>query len=119
MALRLARVILFVHDMEACAAFYKDVLGLKALPSIEWDGWQEFEAGGVCVALHKAWGKSKSGRMGANAPHKLSFYAKDVAALRAKLIKRGAKLGPVKKYGKLRLCDGADPAGNRIQLSNR
>ena len=46
------------------------------------------------------------------------FYAKDVAATREKLVTRGAKFGKVHE-GEFCLCDGKDPDGNPIQLSNR
>lgn len=47
------------------------------------------------------------------------FHADDVAAARADLMARGARIGPVKTFGALRLCDGSDPDDNRFQLSNR
>lgn len=46
------------------------------------------------------------------------FHAKDIAGLRAKLVERGAKFGKV-STGDFHLCDGRDPDGNPIQLSNR
>jgi hypothetical protein len=46
------------------------------------------------------------------------FHAKDVAATRAKLVSRGAVFRKVHE-GAFRLCDGKDPDGNPIQLSNR
>jgi hypothetical protein len=65
------------------------------------------------VALHS--GPSSPGRKGP----KIVFYAKDVAAKRAALVARGARFGKVREWDKLRLCDGRDPDGNPIQLSNR
>jgi len=47
------------------------------------------------------------------------FHADDVAAAREDLVSRGAKMGPVKIFGDLHLCDGDDPDENRFQLSNR
>jgi hypothetical protein len=46
------------------------------------------------------------------------FHAKDVAALREKLVARGGRFGKVHE-GMFCLCDGKDPDGNPIQLSNR
>ena len=47
------------------------------------------------------------------------FYAKDVAAERAELVAKGARFGKVRIWDALQLCDGKDPDGNPIQLSNR
>jgi len=42
-----------------------------------------------------------------------------VAALRAELVARGASFGKVRQGETFCLCDGKDPDGNPIQLSNR
>jgi hypothetical protein len=49
---------------------------------------------------------------------KIVFHADDVAALRETLVGRGARFGKVRQ-GEFCLCDGKDPDGNPIQLSNR
>jgi len=76
-------------------------------------GWQEFAAGGARIALHS--GPSSPGRKGP----KIVFHAKDVATLREKLVARGATFGKVRQGEVFCLCDGKDPDGNPIQLSNR
>ena len=76
-------------------------------------GWREFAAGGACIALHS--GPSSPGRKGP----KLVFHANDVAALREILVARGARFGKVQQGDVFCLCDGKDPDGNPIQLSNR
>jgi catechol 2,3-dioxygenase-like lactoylglutathione lyase family enzyme len=108
--MKLARVILFTARMDAMSAFYGDVLGLTRVT--EEKGWKEFAAGGTRIALHS--GPSSPGRKGP----KLVFYAKDVAALRDRLVARGAKFGKVRE-GEFHLCDGKDPDGNPVQLSSR
>jgi catechol 2,3-dioxygenase-like lactoylglutathione lyase family enzyme len=110
-AMKLARVILFTAKMEAMSKFYGTVLGLKQVSSEK--GWREFAAGPTRIALHS--GPSSPGRKGP----KIVFYAKDVAAAREKLTARGANFGKVHQGEKLRLCDGKDPDGNPIQLSDR
>jgi len=110
-ALKIARVILFTNQFEAMSRFYGEVLGLKTV-TIE-KGWQEFAAGAVTIALHS--GPPSPGRKGPQ----LAFYAKDVAALREILVARGAKFAKARQGGTLHLCDGRDPDGNPIQLSNR
>lgn len=110
MGLKMARVILFTRQMEMMTVFYRDVMGLNQLS--DGKGWREFDAGGLTVALHSGPPTPK-----AKGP-KIVFYAKDVAKTRALLNKRGAKFGDAKE-GEFVLCDGRDPDGNAIQISNR
>ncbi|HTW22874.1 MAG TPA: VOC family protein [Candidatus Baltobacteraceae bacterium] len=109
--MKMARVILFTARMGAMAKFYGEVLGLKQVSDEK--GWREFDAGGARIALHS--GPSSPGRKGP----KIVFYAKDVAAMREDLVARGAIFGKVRQGDVLALCDGKDPDGNPIQLSNR
>ena len=109
--MKLARIILFTSQMEKMSKFYGEVLGLKQVSAEK--GWQEFAAGAVNIALHS--GPSSPGRKGP----KIVFYADDVVALREKLLARGATFGKVREGEVLCLCDGKDPDGNPIQLSNR
>ena len=109
--MKIARVILFTGRMDAMSRFYGNVLGLEQVSNEK--GWREFAAGGVSIALHS--GPSSPGRKGP----KIVFYAEDVAALRAILVARGARFGKVRKGDVLCLCDGKDPDGNPVQLSNR
>ena len=109
--MKMARVILFTAQIDAMSEFYGKVLGLKQVTHEK--GWREFAAGGATIALHS--GPSSPGRKGP----KLAFYAKDVAALRETLVARGANFGKVRQGEIFCLCDGKDPDGNPIQLSNR
>jgi len=108
--MKMARVILFTNQMDKMTAFYRDVIGLRQVTDEK--GWREFDAGGVTVALHS--GPPSPGRKGP----KIVFQAKDVAAMREALVKRGAKFGKV-SAGEFHLCNAKDPDGNPIQLSNR
>jgi catechol 2,3-dioxygenase-like lactoylglutathione lyase family enzyme len=110
-SMKMARVILFTAQMDAMSDFYGQVLGLKQISDEK--GWKEFDAGGARIALHS--GPSSPGRKGP----KIVFYANNVAALRELLVSRGAKLGKVREGEVFCLCDGKDPDGNPIQLSNR
>jgi predicted enzyme related to lactoylglutathione lyase len=107
----MARVILFTARMDEMSSFYGEVLGLRQVSSEK--GWCEFAAGGARIALHS--GPSFPGRKGP----KLVFHANDVAAMREKLVARGASFGKVRQGEMFCLCDGKDPDGNPIQLSNR
>src|SRR5579884_192608 len=103
--MKMARVILFTAQMEAMSRFYGEVLGLRQITNEK--GWREFAAGGTRIALHS--GPSSPGRKGP----KIVFYARDVTALRDKLVARGASFGKVRGE-EFCLCDGKDPDGNPI-----
>ena len=109
-SVKMARVILFTNQMELMTTFYRDVLELRQVTNEK--GWREFAAGSVRIALHS--GPPSPGRKGP----KIVFYSKDVVATRAMLVQRGARFGKVRE-GEFCLCDGKDPDGNPIQLSNR
>ena len=109
--MKMARVILFTGRIDAMGKFYGEVLGLKQITNEA--GWREFAAGGAAIALHS--GPSTPGRKGP----KLVFPANDVAVLRKTLVARGASFGKVRQGEFFCLCDGKDPDGNPIQLSDR
>jgi predicted enzyme related to lactoylglutathione lyase len=112
MKLHLRRIIIFAKNMGLMTRFYEAQLGLKVRERA--DGFVDFDAGGGCrIALHVT-NTSKAGRT------KICFYAKDVSAVRAKLVARGVKFGKDPGPGAgLKLCDAKDPEKNLIQLSNR
>jgi hypothetical protein len=107
--MKLVRVILFTPQIDAMTVFYRDVIGLPQVTNEK--SWREFDAGGTRVALHSG-PLTPSGK-----GPKFVFGAKDVAALREELVARGARFGKVRD-GEFQLCDGQDPDGNIIQLSN-
>jgi len=110
MQLGIRRVILFVDDLNKMAEFYEKKLGLT-IASRE-DGFVDFDAGAVRLALHE--GVSNPGRT------KICFFTPDVSKARKELTDRGIKMGPDPGPGDgLKLCDGKDPEGNSFQLSNR
>ena len=110
------RVIIFTDNFAALRDFYRDTFGLSVVEDD--DGWADLAAGGCNIAIHAA-GKGVTVRPDNQGPHKIVFHADDVAAARADLVSRGVAMGPVNIFGALHLCDGDDPDGNRIQLSNR
>ncbi len=109
--MKMARVILFTGQIDAMSRFYGEVLGLKQVTNEK--GWREFGAGGATIALHS--GPTSPGRKGP----KIVFFAENVAALRKTLVARGANFGKIRQGEVFCLCDGKDPDGNPIQLSNR
>lgn len=112
MTLQLRRVIVFTPHLAEMTDFYSNVLGLEVAGRE--DGWVDFAAGPCSLALHA--GPAKVGAR----PPKLAFYAADVSAARAALLKKGlAKAGPVKSGRSFDMCDCKDPDGNPFQISSR
>ena len=105
--MKLTRVILFTSRIDLLTAFYRDVLGLPVRQGTQAEGWVEFDG----FALHR--GPSRPGTT------KLAFGSKDVKRTREGLILRGARMGKLKDFGELVLCDGKDPDDNLFQISNR
>jgi catechol 2,3-dioxygenase-like lactoylglutathione lyase family enzyme len=97
--------------MESMSHFYGEVLGLAVVTKEK--GWIEFSAGGITLALHS--GPPSPGTKGP----KIVFHSDDVPAMRETLIARGATFGKARQGDTFCLCDGKDPDGNPIQLSNR
>lgn len=114
MKFSLKRIIVFSQDVPALARWYSSVFGMKVLEMDPSGGWADLDGGGCRLGLHE--GGSKRTR---DCGHKMVFGARDVTKARKVLAARGAKLGPVKKFGALHLCDGRDPEGNILQISNR
>jgi catechol 2,3-dioxygenase-like lactoylglutathione lyase family enzyme len=115
MKLSIRRVTLFVKDVQATGAFYRDVLGLT--PKLTPDdpkAWLEFDAGGCSIALHDGGVPNTSRR----AP-KIGFYVEDVSAARAMLVARGVKMGRVQSSDVHQFCDGKDPEGNAFSVTSR
>lgn len=111
MKLILRRITLFTLQMPEMADFYRDKLGLPQVTDER--GFKEFDAGACKIALHNG-----TSRVGARPP-KIVFYADDVAAVREALVARGVKLGKVLSQAGLIRCEGKDPDGNPLQISNR
>ncbi len=115
MNLSVRRVILFVQDVQAMGAFYRDALGLTLKPSPDDPkAWLEFEAGACSIALHDGGVPNTSHR----AP-KIGFYVSDVNAARAVLVARGVKMGCVQSGDFHQFCDGKDPEGNAFSVTSR
>jgi catechol 2,3-dioxygenase-like lactoylglutathione lyase family enzyme len=111
----LSRVIVFVRDMQASAAFYRDVLGLQPHGYAD-DTWMSFEAGGCFVSLHK--GSAGKGRKPKHV--QLVFKVSDVARARAMLLAKGAEMDErVVPDETFSFCNGRDPEGNWFQISSR
>jgi predicted enzyme related to lactoylglutathione lyase len=113
--LPIARIILYVRDIEKVAAFYQKHFGLKPLPGSE-DGWLEMGSpnGACCIALHRAAAPQKRG-----SEIKIVFGVKDVRRFKAEREAAGLKFGVVHESTDHQFSNARDPAGNSIQVSNR
>lgn len=108
--MQLAYVMVFVEDMEAGVAFYRDVVGLPlrfASP-----GWTEFDTGSTTLALHPSSNDNPAGTM------RLGFQVPDMDACRKQLGQAGIALSgePRAEHGML-LAEFTGPAAMRNSLS--
>lgn len=114
--MKLGKVILFVADVPAMVAFYRDVLGLRAIH--DEPGWVVFDAGGAQLAIHALPGEPRSdGRRREDAYVKHVFHVDDLDAVRARLAAAGVALDPVHTYQGRSFCNALDPEGNVFQLA--
>jgi catechol 2,3-dioxygenase-like lactoylglutathione lyase family enzyme len=92
----LNRVIIFVGDVQKCAAFYREIFDFKIVGDPAAKDWLELDTGGCRLAFHQAHGPNGviDGPTGSPMhPHKIVFHSDDVAATRRHWLKRGAKDG--------------------------
>ena len=111
----IARIILYVKDIPAVAAFYERFFGMTPLPGAS-DGWLELTSasGGCTIALHKAAKSQKSG-----AAMKLVFAVADVQAFVQAKGQEGLKFGVIHRAEGFEFCNAKDPGGNSISISSR
>ena len=112
-------VILYVEDMNAQVAFYRDKLGLnvKSPPDTEDYSevfWVELDSGPCTLALH-AGGKR---RFGEDAP-KFVFNVGDILAVRQALVDQDIPMDEVRSAAPgVWVCDGVDPEGNKFSIES-
>jgi predicted enzyme related to lactoylglutathione lyase len=108
------RVIIFARNVSATADFYRRVFGLTIKGNSTDSEFIELDAGTCSIGVHK--GKPPTSKRGIP---KIVFECENVEATRNELVKRGANFGRVRVFDDLHICDGEDPEGNVLQLSNR
>jgi len=107
MSLTLSRITFFVEDLPAETSYFSDALGMKG--SDIRDGWSAYKvAGKFEIAFHR--GKGRKPRF--------EFITKeDLATVRERMIKAGAKLEPIKEVSKnVFKIRGKDPQKNMIEI---
>ena len=118
--MQLQGAMLFVKDLPRMAAFYSDVLGLKAIADTRMDNWIEFEAGSSRFSLHAIPSEALSDCAPSASPPKpresnpirLDFAVSDVESERARLEALGVPILR-RPWG---ACDIVDPEGNVLGL---
>ena len=118
--MQLGGAMLFVMDLPRMAAFYTNVLGLKAIEATRTDDWIEFDAGSARFSLHaipaSAAGDcppaSSPPRPRETNPIRLDFAVSDVESARARLEALGVPI-LLRPWG---ACDVVDPEGNVLGL---
>ena len=109
MSLKLRYITFFVTDLDKETNFYSDILNLKAADIRP--GWSQYKVSkDFSIAFHK--GKGKRPR--------LTFTTSgDIAQVREELIKKGARLSPLKEHGDgILSCKGKDKEGLTIEIFN-
>ena len=118
--MKLAQLILFVHDTARMQAFYEQ-LGLRVVDGDAATGFVRLAdpGGGAVLALHatKAVGPGDPPRE--DTCLKPCFHVDDVDRERAALAARGVSMRDVHRFDGLVFCDGVDPEGNIFQLTTR
>ena len=113
-------VIIYVQDMHAQVAFYRDVLGLgvtypEGLDDYDDQYWVTFDTGACTLCLHGG----GTGQQGADAA-KYVFGTADVEAARAQLIERGVRVSEIRQPSPgVRVFDGRDPEGNVFSVESQ
>ena len=113
----LGRILLFVHDIEGVAEFYKSHFGFRiqreeGIPMVE---LERPDGAGSNIILHPLGRGRKSGQTLA----KLVFDVRDVEAFCALAAENGLKFGGILKGDGYVFANAKDPAGNSISLSSR
>jgi predicted enzyme related to lactoylglutathione lyase len=111
---------IFTKNTERMATFYRDALGLTPLSAESSNGWLEFDAGGVALALHEIPAHiakdieiTSPPTIREGTPIKLVFEVQDIEVARLHLINHGAVMAEPSAWGS---CDGTDPEGNVFQV---
>ena len=109
----LAYTVMYVDDIEKCAAFYRDVLGIPIDYAVE--GWTQFQSNGAALVLHPRLEHQKA-QAGDGAVH-VTFRVNDLDAEYERLNKHGVKfIAPpaTAAFGKHTTL--LDPENNPIDL---
>ena len=112
----LAKIILYVKDMDKQVHFYRNMLDLpvqypKGLDDYSKQIWVEFASGECSLTLHFDSQKELADRP------KLVFAVEDIETAHKTLTERGLKLSKINsRVGNAKVADGFDPEGNPFSI---
>lgn len=113
----LAKIILYVKDMNKQVIFYRDLLGLEVKEPLGLTDysdriWVEWETGQCSLAFHFDPDK----QLGKDRP-KLVFKVADIEVVHQALTKQGVELSQINsRPGGIQVADGWDPEGNLFSI---
>ncbi len=112
--MELGSIILFVKNMKAVIAFYRDVIGLRPDDEQPFPEHRffRFNTGACKLCLHSA-SKPNEGRQ------KIVFHVESVNAVHQELKAKGLRLRKLQNEDGLACFDISDPEGNRIQFGGK
>ena len=116
----LCEIILYVSDMNAQVAFYRDTLGLSVsypsgLDNYSDQFWVTFKTGSCVLALHGGGEK----KLGKDAP-KFVFHSSQIEAARQHLQKHGVPVSEIDSPAPgVQVFDAKDPEGNLFSVEDR
>lgn len=116
----LIEVILYVDDMAAQVAFYRDTLGLDIAHPRNADDyaeldWVAFDTGECALALHSGGEPAR-----ADGSPEFVFQVADIEEARDALRDRGVDVGEVREpIPGVRVCGATDPEGNPFSVESR
>ncbi|KRA80342.1 VOC family protein [Altererythrobacter sp. Root672] len=116
--MQLAGAMLFVVDLPAMTAFYRDVVGFAPIEETRLDNWVEFDTGETHFALHaipREVGVKPSPTPRETGGCKLILAVDDLAAARERLSSAGATILDRPWGG----WDFADPEGNVVGVTGK
>lgn len=113
----LAKIILYVKDMNKQVSFYRDMLDLpvqypESLDDYSEQIWVEFATGECSLTLHF----DSQKELDKDRP-KLVFSVKNIEMAHKKLTERGLKLSKINsRLNDIKVADGFDPEGNPFSI---
>lgn len=113
MTFRFGRIVYYVRDASALAAWYRDTFGFTTKYDGLDEGWIELDLGGSCtLALHTVENPQPS-------TTELAFVVSDLEVTRQRLIASGIDMhDKVLRWRHYQYCKGRDPEGNVFQIIN-
>lgn len=116
--MQLSGTMLFVADLEAMTAFYRDVIGFRPIEETRLEDWIEFDTGETRFALHaipKHFGARPDPTPCENQICKLILSVGDIDAERERLAAAGVTILDRPWGG----WDAVDPEGNVLGIAAR